>query len=200
MIIDTTMTCTVIIDISMTCTVILHHQKGLTKRRIQYSLLITKDSHSSFTFLCPLLLSLTIHPSPLLCVLNGFDINNSILILLSFISCTHSSVRSFIDTHIRFLTIIHSNPSSPHNSSLLISYKSWTSSPIPFVEIEYSPSILFIQELLRTHLIRLCQLNPSLSFTILLFTTVLSFIQINTRSIPHNDKSRTIIYSFKRFD
>ena len=169
-------------------------------RRIVNSIPITTDSHSSFLFLCPLLLSLLIHPSPLHCVLSGFDTPNLILLWLSFIYCSYSLSHSLIDTPIHFLKTIHFIPFSPHNSSLLTSHKSWTLSPILSVEIEYLLSPLFIQELLRMHLLQLCQQDPNLSLSILLFITVLSIHSFNIRSTGRNDESETTIYSFKRSD
>ena len=169
-------------------------------RRIVNFIPITTDSHSSFLFLCSLLLSLLIHLSPLHCVLSGFNTPNLILRWLSFIFCSHFLSHSSIDIPIHFLVTIHFIPFSLHNSSLLTSHKLWTSLPILSVEIEYLLSPLFIQELLRIHLLQLCQQDPNLSLSILLFTTVLSIYSFNIRSIGRNDESETIIYSFKRSD
>ena len=108
-------------------------------RRIVNFIPITTDSHSSFLFLCPLLLSLLIHPSPLHCVLSGFNTPNLILRWLSFIFCSHFLSHSSIDIPIHFLATIHFIPFSLHNSSLLTSHKLWTSLPILSVEIEYTP-------------------------------------------------------------
>lgn len=185
----------------MICSMILGYQEmGLTRRRIMNSIPITKDCLPSFPFLCLHFLSITIHPSLPLSVLNGFVINNTTLLFLYFVFCSHSILLSFIDTLILFLPIIHSILSSLLNSSLLTSHKSWISSPILSVEIECSLLPIIIQELLRIYLIQLCEHHPSLSLTILLFTTVLFIFSFKPRSIGHDDKSRTIIYSSKRYD
>ena len=164
----------------MTCSVILGYQEmGLTRRRIVNSIPITTDYSPSFPFPCLHFLSTPIHPSQPLSVLNGFDINNATLLFLYFVFCSHSTLLSLIDTLILFLPIIHSIPSSLLNSSLLTSHKSWISSPILSVEIEYTLPPVIIQELLRIYLIQLCEHHPALSLTILLFTTVLSFSHSN---------------------
>ena len=167
-------------------------------RRIVNFIPITTDSHSSFLFLCSLLLSLLIHPSPLHCVLSGFNTPNLILRWLSFIFCSHFLSHSSIDIPIHFLATIHFILFTIHHFSHHTNYGHRYRSCLSKSSILLSP--FFIQELLRIHLLQLCQQDPNLSLSILLFTTVLSIYSFNIRSIGRNDESETIIYSFKRSD
>ena len=192
----------------MNCSVVLGHQEGIdnAKNREFHS------NHYGFSFIFPLSMftppfspypPITTSLCPEWIQYSQSDSSMALFHLLfsfpiSFIHrYTHSLPRNYSLHSIltsQFITSHFTIHHFSHHTNYGHCYRSCLSKS----SILLSP--FFIQELLRIHLLQLCQQDPNLSLSILLFTTVLSIYSFNIRSIGRNDESETIIYSFKRSD